>query len=58
MSEKPKTSLEIFIESLEIGEKELLLNYVKEQTYDSLSVQFDNLLGIQDEDQKSKGKRL
>lgn len=41
---KHKTSLEIFIDSLDGDEKKLLSKYLESQSYESLSDSFDKIL--------------
>lgn len=44
-----QTSLQIFFDSLCPEEKELLSDYMKDHTYESLSKKFDTLLGKNNE---------
>lgn len=49
MDKKSRTSLEIFFNSLEEKDKELLIDYIKDHKYESLSSRFDALLKPKDE---------
>lgn len=49
MDKKSRTSLEVFFDSLGEKEKELLLDYMKDCTYESLSNKFDTLLNPKNE---------
>ncbi|MFA5143258.1 MAG: hypothetical protein WC522_03705 [Candidatus Omnitrophota bacterium] len=44
MDKKSHTSLEVFFNSLEEKDKELLVDYMKDRKYESLSSKFDTLL--------------
>ena len=44
MGKTSRTSLQIFFDSLEPEQKDLLSDYMKERTYESLSKKFDSLL--------------
>ena len=44
MDKKSRTSLEVFFDSLEEKDKELLMDYMKDRKYESLSSKFDTLL--------------
>lgn len=54
---KDKNSIEKFIDTLNTDEKELLSTYVKEETYESLSDKFDDLLK-QHASQKANNQRV
>jgi len=49
MDKKPRTSLQVFFDSLDAKEKELLVDYIKDRTYESLSNKFDTLLNPKNE---------
>ena len=53
MDKNSKTSIQIFFDSLEQEEKELLSDYLKDSTYESLSKKFDSLLEQVNENQQA-----
>ncbi|HHT9138419.1 MAG TPA: hypothetical protein ACFYEK_14395 [Candidatus Wunengus sp. YC60] len=49
MDKKPQTSLQVFFDSLDEKGKELLVDYMEDRTYESLSDKYDTLLNPKNE---------